>query len=227
MVFCCGGKKKALPDEDDTGVLVVQLEGERAWRLEGETEKDGYIYLYTSEIQTTMARGDGLWIPPQKEQVARVRSDMSVHLTIQAGPALAAQMAATAPPRRVHRAEPGPGPIVEDAPPPRREPEGSSMPVFLLLMFLAVSLSVFLSGRDCLKQLRSIRAPSRVRGHHRRGSSMEMEKMLDGEGAPRILSQTSFQMEKMLDGEATAPPARVTPSPPRGARRRKSFTPEK
>ena len=62
----------------------------------GETEKDGYIYLYTSEIQTTMARGDGLWIPPQKEQVARVRSDMSVHLTIQAGPALAAQMAARA-----------------------------------------------------------------------------------------------------------------------------------
>ena len=49
----------------------------------------------------------------------------------------------------------------------------------------------------------------------------------NGEGAPRILSQTSFQMEKMLDGEATAPPARVTPSPPRGARRRKSFTPEK
>ena len=98
------------------------------------------------------------------------------------------------------------------------------MPVFLLLMFLAVSLSVFLSGRDCLKQLRSISVPAR--GHHRRGSSMEMEKMLDGEG-PRILSQTSFQMEKMLDGEATAPPARVTPSPPRGPRRRKSFTPEK
>jgi len=215
----------ALPDEDDTGVLVVQLEGERAWRLEGETEKDGYIYLYTSEIQTTMARGDGLWIPPQKEQVARVRSDMSVHLTIQAGPALAAQMVrvSTAPPRR--GTQPGPGPIVEDVPPPRREPEGSSMPVFLLLMFLAVSLSVFLSGRDCLKQLRSISVPAR--GHHRRGSSMEMEKMLDGEGAPRILSQTSFQMEKMLDGEATAPPARVTPSPPRGARRRKSFTPEK
>ena len=47
------------------------------------------------------------------------------------------------------------------------------------------------------------------------------------QGAPRILSQTSFQMEKMLDGEATAPPARVTPSPPRGPRRRKSFTPEK
>ena len=67
---------------------------------------------------------------------------MSVHLTIQAGPALAAQMAATAPPRRVHRAEPGPGPIAEDAP-PRREPEGSSMPVLLLLLFLAVSLSVF------------------------------------------------------------------------------------
>jgi len=59
---------------------------------------------------------------------------------------------------------------------------------------------------------------------------MEMEKMLDGEGAPRILSQTSFQMEKMLDGEGAgpaAPPARVTPSPPRGPRRRKSFTPEK
>jgi hypothetical protein len=218
----------ALPDEDDTGVLVVQLEGERAWRLEGETEKDGYIYLYTSEIQTTMARGDGLWIPPQKEQVARVRSDMSVHLTIQAGPALAAQMVRveTAPPRRGSN-RPRPGPIVEDVPPPPREPEASSMPVFLLLMFLAVSLSVFLSGRDCLKQLRSISVPAR--GHHRRGSSMEMEKMLDGEGAPRILSQTSFQMEKMLDGEGAGPtaPARVTPSPPRGARRRKSFTPER
>ena len=100
------------------------------------------------------------------------------------------------------------------------------MPVFLLLLFLAVSLSVFLSGRDCLKQLRSISVPAR--GHHRRGLSMEMEKMLDGEGAPRILSQTSFQMEKMLDGEGAGPaPARVTPSPPRGPRRRKSFTPEK
>ena len=54
--------------------------------------------------------------------------------------------------------------------------------------------------------------------------------MLDGEGAPRILSQTSFQMEKMLDGEGAGPappPARVTPSPARGPRRRKSFTPEK
>ena len=35
----------ALPDEDDTGVLVVQLAGEKAWRLEGETATEGLIFL--------------------------------------------------------------------------------------------------------------------------------------------------------------------------------------
>lgn len=231
----------ALPDEDDTGVLVVQLAGEKAWRLEGETATEGLIFLYTTEVQTIMKPSDMIWIPPKKEQVSRALQGTSAHLTIQAGPALAARMMqeAPAPPRRTPGRDrrPEDRPVVEEAAPyraqrpfddddvlPRGVRDRARMSWIWLLLFLGAAVAFYVAAPECLKQLQesdclkrlqdtahSISAPPRLgRGHHRRGSSLEMEKMLDGAGVG--------------PGRPAPPaPARVSLSPRwQGVRRRKS-----
>lgn len=195
-----------------------------------------------------MKPSDMIWIPPKKEQVSRALQGTSAHLTIHAGPALAARMMqeAPAPPRRAPGRDrrPEDRPVVEEAAPyraqrpfddddvlPRGVRDRARMSWIWLLLFLGAAVACYVaapeclkqlqesdclkqlqdSAPDCLKRLQDISAPPRLgRGHHRRGSSLEMEKMLDGAGVG--------------PGRPAPPaPARVSLSPLwQGARRRKS-----